>query len=301
MVKNKGVMTYNIMIVEDEPELISLYKMAIEEAGDYRVVECAMNGEEAIEKFKNTEKKIDLVVMDQRISTKKGIEVTKEILKIDPEIKVLFASADSMAKFEAKSLGVVGFLQKPFEMNRLTSVIREVLEPQKIVSEEEVAIERGQKYSLEKGYSYLIKEEKPFLAFDIFVDQVTHGFRGLCITRQHPSKVRINYGLKRTPVIWLSQTGTGDSIDPSNVSKLVHTIRNFVRDNKGSVILLDGVEYLKLQNGFVLLMKYLHMINEIIMVEGARLILPVNPKAFTESEMAFLEREMRVFGKYDIL
>ena len=47
-------MTHNIMIVEDEPELISLYKMAIEEAGDYKVVESAVDGEEAIKKFKNS-------------------------------------------------------------------------------------------------------------------------------------------------------------------------------------------------------------------------------------------------------
>ncbi|RLF94877.1 hypothetical protein DRN45_02420 [Thermococci archaeon] len=294
-------MTYNIMIVEDEPELISLYKMAIEEAGDYKVVESAVDGEEAIEKFKNTEKKIDLIIMDQRIPAKKGIEVTKEIMKIDPEVKVLFASADSLAKFEAKTLGVVGFLQKPFEMYMLTSIIREVLEPQKIISEEEIAIDRGQKYSLEPGYSYLIKEEKPFVAFDIFVDQVTHGNRGLCITRQHPSKVRVNYGLKRTPILWFSQTGAENSIDPSNISKLVHTIRNFVKENKGSVVLLDGVEYLKLQNDFNLVMKYLNMINDIIMAEEAKLILPVNPKTLTENEMAYMEREMKVFGEYGML
>jgi len=294
-------MTYNIMIVEDEPELISLYKMAIEEAGDYKVVESAVDGEEAIEKFKNTEKKIDLIIMDQRIPAKKGIEVTKEIMKIYPEVKVLFASADSLAKFEAKTLGVVGFLQKPFEMYMLTSIIREVLETQKIISEEEIAIDRGQKYSLEPGYSYLIKEEKPFVAFDIFVDQVTHGNRGLCISRQHPSKVRVNYGLKRTPILWFSQTSTDNSIDPSNISKLVHTIRNFVKENKGSVVLLDGVEYLKLQNDFNLVMKYLNMINDIIMAEEAKLILPINPKALTENEMAYMEREMKVFGKYGML
>jgi len=294
-------MTYNIMIVEDEPELISLYKMAIEEAGDYKVVESAVDGEEAIEKFKNTKKKIDLIIMDQRIPAKKGIEVTKEIMKIDPEVKVLFASADSLAKFEAKTLGVVGFLQKPFEMYMLTSIIREVLEPQKIISEEEIAIDRGQKYSLEPGYSYLIKEEKPFVAFDIFVDQVTHGNRGLCITRQHPSKVRVNYGLKRTPILWFSQTGAENSIDPSNISKLVHTIRNFVKENKGSVVLLDGVEYLKLQNDFNLVMKYLNMINDIIMAEEAKLILPINPKTLTENEMAYMEREMKVFGEYGML
>ncbi len=294
-------MTHNIMIVEDEPELISLYKMAIEEAGDYKVVESAVDGEEAIKKFKKSKKKIDLIVMDQRIPSKKGIEVTKEILMINPEIKVLFASADSLAKFEAKSLGVVGFLQKPFEMNMLTFIIRQVLEPQKIISEEEIVIDKGQKYSLEPGYQYLIKEEKPFLAFDIFVDQVTHGYRGLCVTRQHPAKARVNYGLKRTPIIWLSQTSGENSIDPSNISKLVHTIRNFVKENKGSVVILDGLEYLKLQNGFNLLMKYLNMMNDIIMTEEAKFILPVNPKAFTENEMAFLEREAKVFGKYGIL
>jgi CheY-like chemotaxis protein len=294
-------MTYNIMIVEDEPELTSLYTMAIEESGNYAVVETAADGERAIEKFKKIKDRVDLIVMDQRIPSKKGIEVTKDILEINPEVKILFASADSLAKFEAKSLGVVGFLQKPFEMSMLTFVIRKVLEPEKIISEEEITIDKGQKYFLESGYQYLIKEEKPFLGFDIFVDQVTHGYRGLCITRQHPRKVRVNYGLKKTPIIWLSQSSTENTIDPSNISKIVHTVRNFVREHNESVVILDGLEYLKIQNGFTLVMKYLNMINDIIMEEGAKFIVSINPRAFSENEIAFLEREMKVFGKYSIL
>lgn len=285
------------MIVEDDHELRSLYSMAIENAGNYRVIIVAEDGEKAIKEFKNTEKEIDLVVMDQRIPSKKGIEVAKEILEIDPEIKIVFASADSMAKFEAKTLGAVAFLQKPFEMNMLTAIIQEILEPQRVVSQEEIVTDRGQKYSLEPGYQYLVKEGTPEAAFDIFVDQVTHGYRGLCITRQHPDKVRVNYGLKKTPILWLSQTGEKNSIDPSNISKIVHTIRNFVSENEDSVVLLDGIEYLKLQNGFDLVMKYLNMINDIVMTEKAKFILPVNPKVFKEDEMAYMEREMKFFGK----
>ncbi|MEA1993070.1 MAG: DUF835 domain-containing protein [Euryarchaeota archaeon] len=294
-------MTHRIMIVEDDPELKNLYTMAIEDSGNYKVVVTATDGEEAVTKFKNAEDKIDLIVMDQRIPTKRGIEAARDIIDIEPEIKILFASADSLAKFEAKSLGAVAFLQKPFEMSMLTSIIREVLEPQRIISGEEMITDRGQKYAIEPGYQYLIKEKNPIVSFDIFIDQVTHGYRGLCITRQHPKRVRVNYGLKRTPILWLSQTDAENTIDPSNISKLVHTIRNFVKENKESIVLLDGIEYLKLQNGFDLIMKYLNMINDIVMTEEAKLVLPINPQAFTDNELAYIEREAKVFGEYEIL
>ncbi len=90
------------------------------------------------------------------------------------------------------------------------------------------------RYRLKPGYSYLVEEPKSLKAFDIFVDAVMHGIRGLCITRQKPARVRRCYELERTPVLWLTQVSgeTGEIVDPAELEQLIDLIDKFVQKAK---------------------------------------------------------------------
>ena len=61
----------------------------------------------------------------------------------------------------------------------------------------EELIPTPQKYTLEKGLSYLVKEEKLEKSYDIFHDQVTHDISGLSITKLPPEKVRERYKIAK--------------------------------------------------------------------------------------------------------
>ncbi|MFQ5891855.1 MAG: PAS domain S-box protein, partial [Candidatus Methanofastidiosia archaeon] len=59
-------------------------------------------------------------------------------------------------------------------------------------------------YKLEPSEGYLVKEVRPEKSFEIFYDLVTHGIPGFCVSRTHPEKIIKVYGLKKTPIVWLS-------------------------------------------------------------------------------------------------
>ena len=74
----------SIAIVDDEPDLQKLYKLAIASKG-YRIAYVASDGTDALDKQQSTPYKPDIIVMDHRMPTKNGVETTKEILSAIPE------------------------------------------------------------------------------------------------------------------------------------------------------------------------------------------------------------------------
>lgn len=127
MINDKGlkkiISKKSIFIVEDDKSIQSLYKKFLDLYG-FQVAGTANNGEEAIQKFKSFEKKPDIILMDHRMPVKDGLEATKEILSIDKSTNIIFASADKTIKDEAKKLGILGFLEKPFSLEVLIDYIK---------------------------------------------------------------------------------------------------------------------------------------------------------------------------------
>ncbi|MFQ6087991.1 MAG: PAS domain S-box protein [Candidatus Methanofastidiosia archaeon] len=150
------------------------------------------------------------------------------------------------------------------------------------------------KYDLSSMESYLILEERSEKSFAIFVDMVTHGIQGFCVSRMHPKVLKRRYGLKKTPMIWLSNIGVRESIDSQDLGKMTHIVSEFLKRAQDSVVLLEGVEYLITENSFERVLKMLHSLNDQIMITNARLLLPLNPKTLSEREFNILKKDFRV-------
>jgi hypothetical protein len=67
-----------IAIVDDEPDLQKLYRLAISSRG-YPIAYIASDGTDALEKQNKANHKPDIVIMDHRMPTKNGVETTREI------------------------------------------------------------------------------------------------------------------------------------------------------------------------------------------------------------------------------
>lgn len=109
-----------ILIIDDEMDILTLFKDVLESMGHR--VEIAIDGEMGLEKFKE-EKNFDLVVMDYRMYGKDGLQISRSILEVDENAKILFASADGSIKEKALHMGAVGFLLKPFDVDILVKEI----------------------------------------------------------------------------------------------------------------------------------------------------------------------------------
>src|SRR2546429_337008 len=132
-----------------------------------------------------------------------------------------------------------------------------------IVPEAEAHLLTKPTYALDRGITYVVLERDAGQAFEIFKDLVTHGAQGLCITRRAPKAVMAEYGLERTPVLWLSRVATEkNAIRPSPPENVAMSIEHFIVASERPVVLLDGFEYLVSHNDFGSVLALLHDLNE---------------------------------------
>jgi CheY-like chemotaxis protein len=124
----KGAET--VLFVDDEDMISEVGEAILKELG-YKVL-LAGNGKEAIEVYKNNKDKIDMVILDMIMPEMGGDRAYEIIKEINPDVKVLLSSGYSVEGEAAKILeyGCDGFIQKPFNMKRLSKSIREVLDRQ---------------------------------------------------------------------------------------------------------------------------------------------------------------------------
>ncbi|MFX0081083.1 MAG: response regulator [Candidatus Hodarchaeota archaeon] len=111
-----------ILIVDDDRDIMDLFEQFLT-LGGHNIAARAFNGVEAINIFKNLQNKPDIVIMDHRMPLKNGLETTKELIKINPESKIIFVSADYTVRNEAFEVGAIDFLEKPIDFNTLNAMI----------------------------------------------------------------------------------------------------------------------------------------------------------------------------------
>ncbi|RKZ04286.1 hybrid sensor histidine kinase/response regulator, partial [Candidatus Fermentibacteria bacterium] len=116
-----------ILLVDDEELIRTTGKLMLEKMG-YTVL-LAENGRSAVELFKQIYKEIDLVVMDMVMPEMNGGDAFEEMRRIDPACKVIISSGFSRSRNidELKSIGLSGFIQKPFRNSKLSQFLAEVL------------------------------------------------------------------------------------------------------------------------------------------------------------------------------
>jgi len=119
-------MTGRMFIVDDEPSIVELCKVVLQRRG-FTVVGSALDGEEAVSKFRGLKDGADMILLDYRMPRKNGLETLSALLNIDPDIKVLFMSADTSIIDVALRDGAAGFLVKPFEISELIDTIKKIL------------------------------------------------------------------------------------------------------------------------------------------------------------------------------
>ena len=176
---------------------------------------------------------------------------------------------------------------------------------------------------------YLIEEEKPDFTFKMFADilkrrcfdcenddsfpcesiecgtcrlpcpcrecsKYRNRAQGLIVTRQFPNDVRSTYFIQTTPIIWLSTVAGKDNMDPAKISLLTDLLVNFMEKSSNGVVLLDGVEYLVTSNDFARMLKSVDRWTESAMTSESRLLISVDPRAFSERELALLEKNKEV-------
>ncbi len=149
-----------------------------------------------------------------------------------------------------------------------------------------------QKYILEKGKIYFVKENKPAKAYEIFHDHITHGYLGLCISKYDPEKVKQKYNIFNTSIIWLTFKNSENAISPKDTNSLISLISNYINENENPVFILDCFDQIKFANGFKKSYHLLLELKNIINISKSIMIIPISPKMFTNNQVSAIQNEM---------
>jgi len=116
-----------ILIIDDEEIIRQTSTLILEESG-YNVI-TACNGADGVDVFSSNHHLIDAVVLDMAMPKLCGKDCYVELVKINPDVKVLMASGfrqDPRVE-ECLKMGVKDFLQKPFSIYELASKVKEII------------------------------------------------------------------------------------------------------------------------------------------------------------------------------
>ncbi|MFC6293601.1 DNA-binding response regulator [Macrococcus epidermidis] len=118
-------MTYNIMIVDDEENIVSFIQESLFLEGFNTIV--AYNGREAIEKLNSS---INLIILDIKMPYVDGFTVAEQISSTDIPIIFLTAKDNLDTRLKCFSLGAKDYIAKPFYMEELVVRIKNILNQQ---------------------------------------------------------------------------------------------------------------------------------------------------------------------------
>ena len=148
------------------------------------------------------------------------------------------------------------------------------------------------------GHSYLFTDDGVAGAFAALRYLLVTGHRGLVLSKTQPDKIPPRYDID-CPIIWIVSKpppgGKAITVDPERLGKIYSMIGDFVKNNPGAAVLLEGLDILIKKSDFPSVMKALQMINESIAISKSIFLLPVDPKSFNPQEFSFLEREIPLF------
>lgn len=120
-------MAKRIMVVDDS-RMICMQMKNLLQGTDYEVAAYCRDGEEAVAQY--GEIAPDLVTMDIIMPGMDGLEAAQAILEDYPDAKIIMVSSlaydDTFT--EAEQIGAKGFIDKPFEKEKLLEVFQSALE-----------------------------------------------------------------------------------------------------------------------------------------------------------------------------
>jgi two-component system chemotaxis response regulator CheY len=120
-------MAKNILIVDDSESIREVVSFTLENEGyDVKV---GVDGKDALKFLDGSP--IDLIITDLHMPEMNGIELIKEVRKMEAykRIPILFLTTESQAakKMEAKEAGATGWIIKPFVPAKLLAALKKVL------------------------------------------------------------------------------------------------------------------------------------------------------------------------------
>lgn len=154
-------MSLKILMVEDDKSVAEMMGMFFRKEGWQQVV--AVDGEDAVNKFKQDPTSYDLITLDLNLPKKDGIQVAKEVRAISPAVPIIMLTARGSESDQVLGLGVGAddYVTKPFSplalIARIKALHRRVMMDDHSSEKKE---EKVQKYDIETEHMKISKSRR---------------------------------------------------------------------------------------------------------------------------------------------
>lgn len=131
-----AVSSINLLLVDDHELVRAGVKSLLSTVPGIQVIAEASSGEEAIRIVR--EKRPHVILMDVRMPGIGGLEATRKLLRIDPDLKIIALTVCGEEPFPSKLLqaGAAGYLTKDSALEEMVSAIRSVHSGKRYISPE---------------------------------------------------------------------------------------------------------------------------------------------------------------------
>ncbi len=145
-----------LLYVEDDEEARLATRVILEEF--FQSVVIASNGQEGLDLFKEND--VDLIITDINMPKMNGLEMIKEIRKLDNEISILILSAYNESGFfmDSIKMGVEGYLLKPIDINQFVGMLEKVVQKLKLQDESNKNLHLLKQYQEATDHSSIVSK-----------------------------------------------------------------------------------------------------------------------------------------------
>lgn len=115
-----------VAIVDDEPGMIRSYELLFRRR-NIPVAFFALTGEEAVDRFRATNPRPRVAIVDYRLPGMDGLAVMREIRSIEPGTHIIMISGDTTVGQTCLDCGAAAFFKKPASISEITETVNRLL------------------------------------------------------------------------------------------------------------------------------------------------------------------------------
>ncbi|MFE3845314.1 DUF835 domain-containing protein, partial [Thermoplasmatota archaeon] len=113
-------------------------------------------------------------------------------------------------------------------------------------------------------------------------------------------ELQTSFKKKIPSIIKLTEEKDDQYPTSTNIKDLYQKIKDFIKNKKNTVIIIDRMDYLITNYSFESVMKTLYKINDLIQKQDSILILRVNPSIINQSQIAILNEDFEKLPSQEI-
>jgi PAS domain S-box-containing protein len=222
-------------------------------------------------------------------------KVKEENAKVEEGDKTRY---EATLDFKDLKLSVMVCATPRIEKGHYAGNLKEFIDITERKEAEEMLRKKALKYKIEKGRSYLVTEKALERGADVFRDLLEAGYTGIVMSRA-PKKEMIESVGDGVKMLQFSGETTGKGTIPPQLDVVNKYIEDFA--SRDSVVLLDRLDYLIVQNSFKDVLRFLNRLSERIYASKAVLVIVVDPGTLSDQQLSLLEKEThKVKAKYHV-